>query len=268
MLKTLLQNSIKNLVRNKDRVALSFSGGTDSLCILFSCLDLDIRPTLYTYYVDGYPSEDLKIAKGIAEHYNLKLVKCKIPKDLETLKKDILHMMELSIQGKVNLQCCHGHLYVAKKVKEKQILNGSGIDGIYGTYKTFAFDGSRDSKWIFDDKRQKHIDNKNDDAMQYQSIIYGGHGVDVLFPYRDKLILDSLMQYGWAQINKPRNKHVITKCYNQFTWKGVYRPRGSQQIKAGTRDLHDMLISSNWNTKGRKRVIEIYKDVRESLNGN
>ena len=41
-------------IKNKDSVALLFSGGVDSLSMLFSCFDVGIRPTLYCFTTDGY----------------------------------------------------------------------------------------------------------------------------------------------------------------------------------------------------------------------
>ena len=73
MLRQLLNEYISNEVK-EDKVAILFSGGMDSLSILFTCLDLGIKPTLYSFYLKSYESQDIKSSRAIAKAYDLKLV--------------------------------------------------------------------------------------------------------------------------------------------------------------------------------------------------
>lgn len=244
-------------------IALSFSGGVDSLCILFSLFDMGVKPHLYTYSVFGYPSRDLQYSKAIAKRFNLELTVCQIPSGISTLKKDVVDMLSFGVKGKVNIQCMHGNFYIAQAVKEAQILNGSGIDGLYGTYRTFVFDGSQKNKAIFDKKRVEYYNDPYADAIEYLRNSFAHKNITALFPYHNKEIFDYLLQFSWSQINKPKNKTIIIKEYSEyFNIKRLYRPRGSQQIEAGIRELHDTLLTSDWNTNNRKRVNELYEDIR------
>ena len=267
MFKKLLAKAVGKLLLPTDvslSVALSFSAGTDSLCLLFVLLDSGFKPKLYTYALEGYESQDLKLANMVAQMYGLSLKVCWIPSDLKRLKIDVKRIIKDGIRGKVNIQCMHGHYYVAPRVKEKFIFNGSGVDGLYGAYRTFAFDGSREDKTIFDKVRRKHLANPNADGMIYQSELYSKMGVKVLYPYRDRKIVDFLMKLSWKEINKPRLKYVAIKNFTQFNFiEKLYRARGSQQLVAGVREFHNQLLDTELNVKKRKSVLWLYKDLVE-----
>lgn len=267
MLKEKLKQFIQAAV-NPDDVALSFSGGTDSLGILFSCLELSIKPVLYTYTVQGYPSQDLEYARKVCTRYDLKLNVVTIPSDIGQLVFDVLHMLRDGIRGKVNIQCMHGHYYVAPLVKESQILNGSGIDGVYGVYREVLLNKKAKTQLtVFNEIRQKHLDNPNDDAMIYQTVEYDKHGVKILYPYRHSGFVDILMEKTWDEINRPRMKDIFVREY-QEQFNGFYRQRGSQQIIAGTRELHQKLLQTCYNTKNYKRVDYVYKNMEDDVRLN
>jgi len=253
-IRSMLNKNILKEIKDKKNIALSFSGGTDSLCILFACLKLGIKPTLYTYKIKNIFSKDHDIAQAVAKDYNLNLVVGEILDDDISLLNDVKKMIKDGIKGKVSIQCMHGHYYIAPLVKEKQILNGSGIDGIYGVYKDIAIVGRNDKK-KFDDKRNKHLANPNDDAMIYQTELYKKLGIKVIYPYRKNNILNYLMTLPYKKINSPKLKQIILNEFPEV--KPYWRPRGSQQIIAGTRSLHEKLK----NLYKIKRVDEIYKCI-------
>lgn len=260
MIKEYLIDNIKSL--NETNLALSYSGGTDSNCILFSCLEIGIKPILYTYTVKGYLSPDLQISKRVAEFFKLKLYICEIPKETDSIYNDVMRMFKDGISGKVNIQCMHGHYYVAPQVKEKIILNGSGIDGIYGVYKNMVL-VKKSYKWNI--LRQEHLNKPNDDAMIYQSELFKRYGIQVYYPYRQKNILDYLMSKSYDEINKPKNKIITIKDFQNYYDKitKIYNPRGSQQIRAGTRTLHDNLLGSKYNKWNCKSIIQFYNYLKK-----
>ncbi len=254
----------------KDDVAISFSGGSDSTCLLFSLLELGFNPVLYNYHVEGVFSEDKKRAEIIASQFGLKLVKCPIPYSIDILKDDIFRLIKIGVRGKVCIQCCHGHLYVAEKLTENVIVNGSGIDGLIGSYTNIIRRpeiSKEDNKELFDEERQKHLDNTNDDAMLDQQAIYSNRCV---FPFRTEKMINALMSRSWRELNKPRLKYAVVSEYPEFKRlpKGYYRDRGSQQIMAGTRDFHDLLLGSDLNVNGWQSVVGIYNYMEKIYNAN
>ena len=61
-----------------ENVALLFSGGMDSLSLLLSCLDVGIKPTLYSFKIENIDSDDIKASRRIASIYGLELVEVEI----------------------------------------------------------------------------------------------------------------------------------------------------------------------------------------------
>jgi asparagine synthetase B (glutamine-hydrolysing) len=236
------------------QVGLSFSGGTDSTCLLFSLLELGYQPTLYTYTVAGNESEDLQRAR-------------RIPNALEDVVVDVRKMLRDGIRGKVGIQCMHGHYYVAPLVEQRWIVNGSGIDGIYGVYKTYYQKKALADPVKFNAMRAAHLADPNDDAMLYQTVLYGQFGIKVIYPYRQKNILDTLMDLTWQEMNQPVLKWITLQDYRaEFeALQGYYRPRGSQQIVAGTRELHARLLESPFNRNRRKQINDLYADLLAEL---
>lgn len=243
------------------KVALAFSGGTDSVCLLFSLLKLGFKPRLYTYYLQDTPSDDLYTAEHVAGALGLPLTRCMVPKGLITLWTDVLALADLGITGKVNCQCMHGHIYIARACKEPVIVDGTGADTLYGSFKSVVLAGSRDDKAIFDQHRNKGL-KKLVPQTEFQANLYEWDGIDTLFPYFHPAFVKHLMRFSWRKINTPKLKSLIVNDYPEYNdFKKLYRQRGSQQIIAGTREHHEQLKGSFLNVKKRGRVDEIYKDL-------
>ena len=260
-MRQMVNENLSCLIGDGQSVAVLFSGGTDSTCLLLSLLELGFNPPLYTYVVKGFDSADLQRAQVMSDLHNLPLVVCTVPSDVDSLIRDVRQIIADGVQGKVYIQCMHGHYYVAPKVREDVVVNGSGVDGPCGAYRNLAVIGNWKDQRLFDEARQKHLDNPNDDAMIDQAKCYAQHGVQVIYPYRMKNIIECLMPLSWQQINRPKRKWIILRDYWPEIPARYFRPRGSQQLVAGTRDLHDKLLRTPLNRMGRKRVDEIYKDI-------
>ena len=92
-LRTLLINAIQQEI-NDENVAICFSGGTDSLTCLFCCLELNIKPKLYTFHLEDYVSEDVKISKKVAEYFRLDIQIVPIKKNKNRLVSDIKDLID------------------------------------------------------------------------------------------------------------------------------------------------------------------------------
>lgn len=265
-MRTLLTNSIEQQVQPYgDDIAIAFSGGTDSMCMLLSSLDLGLNPTLYTYYADK-ESKDLQVARTVADKLNLPLIEAQIPTDLNMLINDVKRLLQYGCQGQADLQSTHGHLYIAPKVTQPVILFGDGVDKLYGVYRSFAFNGSKKNNEQFNRARHAMLrKDKEGNTTQYARKVYADHGVVLVSPYRCDAIKQYLMNCSWRRINKPRFKHITVQYYPEIDNMDLYRRRGSAQIVGGVRKLHCNLLDTPLNIKGRKRPLELYNDLRDQL---
>lgn len=270
MMRNLLKKSVQRKIDqsgyDSNNVALALSAGTDSLCILLACLDLDIRPVCYTYCLEDVHSADWELAKEVCQYFDLRFNTVKISSKLTDLIADVKRLVyKYDITKKVNVQCCHGHLYLARVIEEDCILNGSGVDGLYGTYSSMLKAGVTKSLSKFNELRKDHLVNSNDDAMQDQVLIYAIEGgTEVLFPYRNEAITTYLLNHSWEEINTPDFKSITIDEFPEIKENGWYRRRGSQQIIAGIRKLHERLLGTHLNRNNSTRVREVYKGLKEN----
>lgn len=241
MFRELLRKAIEISCNPNRRWGLAFSGGTDSTCILLAALDVHLPVELFTYHLQGMISQDLKKATTIAASLDIPHTLCPIPTDSASLQADIRRLVALGVRGQVRTQCCHGHLYVASAMAARGItgsLNGSGIDGVYGVYKSqcFGTDAERDVL------RREQADDPTVDAIPEQRRIYGRQGISVVLPYRYPAYLSTVLAHSWRELNRPRTKGKVVAEFPEIAEMRSYRPRGSQQLVCGIPEFHARLL--------------------------
>lgn len=248
-------------------VGVLLSGGLDSLGLLTMLHCQQVEVTALTYKVEGYPSVDCARAQCVTANWGVRHEIVEIP--LGTALKDVLYLMRLGFRGQVVLQCLHGHLHIARWLSGQDrhmwlLFNGSGVDGLYEVYVSQAFLG-----WSGEDpaksKRmcQAHLDDPNDDAMQDQAELYHRlAGAFVVYPYRAcPGFVAALMGMNYKEKNHPGRKGVWRRELPEL--RPFQIQRTSQQLGAGTKWLHEkeLLHNPEVNTKGRKRLMEVYGDI-------
>lgn len=70
-MRKIIDDFLEEKIRDKNSVAILFSGGLDSLSLLLSCLDIGIKPVLYTFFLESYESSDIKSSRNIAKIFGL-----------------------------------------------------------------------------------------------------------------------------------------------------------------------------------------------------
>lgn len=265
-LKRLLKKAIQQPIEDKESVALLFSGGTDSLTCLFSLLELGIKPTLYTFFLEGKPNKDLEYSKRVSQHYSLEHVIIEIPYSLADLEEKVVYITKnLPVDRKTNVQCMFPFLYVIPKVKERFIVSGLCADDVYGTAKSVAIKGAKDKK-AFDLIREKTRSSFNSSAyLPIKKYIEEIHEKTFIAPYRNQEVYDYFMQKSWAELNKPKQKQIAIDSFSDyFGAQDIYRKNSNLQVESGIREYHNELIKSQLNINNRRRVDEIYKDLIKS----
>ena len=247
-------------------MALEFSGGIDSFCLLTSLLTVGYRPALYTYVLEGVKSEDAERAKFIAQKHGLKLTLCEIPYDLETLVRDIRKMIRLGIFGIVDIQFAHGHLYTAREISESIVLNGGGPDEYFGTYKDVILAGGSKDKNIFDQMRHKYWADPDFGSRITLKKIFGNR--EVYLPYVSQEIYEYALQFSWEEMNKPKVKWLLQKDYAPEieALDKAFRPqRGNQYFVAGVKPFHEELLKTSYNRKNYKRIDGVYREIKKEM---
>lgn len=266
-LRKLINEHLDKNIIDKSSVALLFSGGTDSLTCLFSLMDLGIRPTLYSFHMEGVIHKDIEISKQVSEHYQLNHKIIEIKRDINQLIEDVKFIISyFKVTRKTNIQCTYPFLHVLPEVKEKFVVSGLCADDLYGTSKSMIIKCSKD-KYIFDKTRDRILSNFDSSAYRLiKQLVENVHNKRFIAPYRDQTIIDFFYKYSWEDLNKPKQKQIAVTAYNEFfRAQKIYRTNVNLQVGSKVREWHSELVETKINKNKRWRVDEIYKDLGREL---
>ena len=159
-------------------IATINSGGIDSTIITYLASQYIDDITSYTINFDE-DSEDLAMARLLAERNNIKLVEVKVPKDDELIKKRFLEVIEtieypLTVQVEVGVMCS----FMAKQISDdgfKVVFSGEGSDEAYGSYGMLRMfsnkpDWSNIRKTLFEKQFYGNLLRGNNIFMKYGTI--------------------------------------------------------------------------------------------------
>lgn len=268
----LLINSVKNsLEEHKDLVkgdvGLLLSGGVDSSLVLFSLLELGVKPNCYTFVVDGYESKDVETSVKMANHFGLNLEIIKIPNTIEKLMYDTVNIVRRFKTGRqITIQCMHPLIHTIPKVKEKVLFNGLNADGLYGASRTCAVQG-KDNQERFNELRWEYMFGKDLSDFYIKDYIES-FGIKSIDPYRAEEIIKFFKPMSWRDMHSPREKNIAYEAFNDYYDKApfkMFRRGKNYQIESKVKQFHEQLLDSSLNTRNRKATQWLYKDIYESI---
>lgn len=254
---------------SEQEVALLFSGGLDSLSILFSCLDLGIKPHLYTFKLDGYDSEDYLVSKRIAKELNLELTEVVVPHDTTQLVLDVFNIIKTyRVKKKTQVQCIHPFLYIVENIKEPIVLTGLCADDLYGSARKMQEIGRKDDTIFYQKRLEKHLDAT---ASSYKFIkeLFTSHNKTFIAPYKDsKDLSEFILNKDLKELHSPKQKNIMYIAYKEELDRySLYRRNSNLQINSHLREFHDNLLLTDLNTKNYKSVTGVYNTIYRDLFG-
>ena len=174
----LLDTAVRKRLLSDVPIATINSGGIDSTIITYLASQYIDDITSYTINFDEN-SEDLAMARLLAERNNIKLVEVKVPKDDELIKKRFLEVIEtieypLTVQVEVGVMCS----FMAKQISDdgfKVVFSGEGSDEAYGSYGMLRMfsnkpDWSNIRKTLFEKQFYGNLLRGNNIFMKYGTI--------------------------------------------------------------------------------------------------
>lgn len=267
MLRKLINNCLEGMIVNRESVAVLCSGGMDSLSVILSCLDLNIKPTLYTFYLKSFPSPDLFSSRKIAETFGLSLVEVVIEDaDVNQLIKDVAHIIErFNVKKKTAIQCIYPFLYVAPKVKEDVVITGLCADDLYGTPRSMA---KHQSSWdVFQGIRQSKVDDPKSSAYQYIKELFEVEGKQFVAPYKESKAITEYMQgLTFKEMHSPKQKMPAYLPYQDEIEKHeLYRRNSNLQCGSMVREWHDKLMKTKLNPNNAKTIVTVYNAMHRAM---
>jgi len=248
------------------------SGGVDSGTLLAASLALGRRPVCFTAHVEGLPSADLATARSMTEEFGLEHVEVAIPSDEEGLRRDVEAVVALTgSSGKVIVQVGQVYLHLARAVSDawyETCAHGMTADNLWGLGKELGIGRAKRGREWFDAERRRYQDGQQY-SNRFMVRLFATFGVALSDPYRHGLLEDLLLSLDLHDLNRPVEKGPAITAFPEFWGRGPWRRReGPLQIVSGVREWHDTLLADpDFNPRGRKRVADLYRDVKERLDG-
>lgn len=245
-------------------VALMYSGGLDSFSLLMCCLEIGIRPHLYTFVQDGFMSEDLRIAKNDAQLYHLPLTIVTIKSDIHSAYSDAKRAISFTKNAKKTVvQNLIPYFYVLPLVKEKNILTGLSADDLWGTTRKQAIDGK--TLTALNKMRAEALNDKTN-ACYYVPKYIKAQGFNCIAPFRTQALFNFFKTLTWDDCNKPKMKNFVYEEWSEyFNQHHIKRYHQNAQVGSGVRETQDKLLSSTYNTRGAKVIAAIYNDIKNVM---
>ena len=260
----------EELIKYKSKdVALLFSGGMDSLSLLLSCLDVGVRPHLYTFKLKNYESEDYKSSVKISKIFNLKLTVININEDLDLLLEDIKYIIQtFKVKKKTQIQCIYPFIHILKEVKEEYILSGLCADDLYGTSRKMQELGRKDLD-EFNKKRLKIHNDITSSSYVYIKQLFEKEGFKFIAPYKsNKELVNYIMNKNFKDLHSPKQKNIMYESYKSELEKyKLYRRNSNLQCNSRIREFHDKLLKTYLNVNNNKSVIAIYNRLYKEIWG-
>jgi len=178
----LLHTAIEKDLFN-DPVALLFSGGTDSLTVLWTLLDLGARVTCYTFQLEHKISNDSRVSQIAACAWNVPLELIIIPhqntKDLACDIRSLIYSMGSS--RKTHVECVWPFTFLSEKIKERQVWTGLNADDLFGSSKSMAIRYGKDVSG-FEHARKKLLNDPSTSGWKFINNICGQRGAELNSP--------------------------------------------------------------------------------------
>ncbi len=231
--------------------AVLMSAGVDSHSVLFSMLELGMKPVCYSFTLDDRESRDFKIARATAKTFGLKFVPIYLPTDPEKIKAGLFAVMKtMKPEGYAAIECLYAFKMAIDAVKETRIGAGLGADLYFVLSKTGCMhfkdnaDGYRLPKFKADQGPKSQL-SKLKAYCESQ-------GKTWFSPWQSKEMLREFVHNSWEEVNKPKQKNPVHEQYAEYMAKvKTYAHTNLQLGDSGiSENFKQLLKDPDWNPNG------------------
>ncbi len=252
------------------------SGGVDSGTLLAGLLESGERPDCYAFRLSLTRCVDFEVARKMADDHELRFVEVIIEQTEEELVRDVRRVIEmLGWSGKAIVQCSMPIMRmceVARADRHRGAVVGTGA--VCLDDRRVATIAGQEGEEAARRYREEKLDDKNrkcgTGAMHRIAQLVDCPLVEPFSetPLREVgLALDFLKASREGSANWPRQKGVALRAFPDFWRRGYWRQNSPLQVNSGVREWHDTLLASSLNTRGAKKVVAIYNDLRKEIFG-
>jgi asparagine synthetase B (glutamine-hydrolysing) len=251
-----------------ENVPLLLSGGTDSGTILAAQLALGGRPDLYSFRIGDKDHEDVRVARLMAETFQLTLQVVDIPRTEEQLVADLAAVSRFVDRPirKSHVQCAQPILHLSRRLQRdghRRAIAGTG--GVVEDNRRCAVLLAREGEYAARTLRRKNLLELAGSATESMHRAAAACEVEMVEPFSSQPFADYSLSLDMADINRPKQKGIALRAFPEFWVSGWYRPNSPLQVNSGIREWHDTLLSSSWNVDDNKDVAAVYRRMARSM---
>lgn len=238
-------------------VALLFSGGTDSLTVLWTLMDLGIPVNAYTFHLSHHKSQDLIFAEKACGHWNIPLT---IVTENNNTKKEIEDMIGV-IQSarKTHVECMFAFWRMIQNVKEKQVFSGILADVLYGSDRDSCIQHSKSIASVFTEYRLKYLREPDTDGVKQAGMICDHFKKQFIAPYTEPELWNTFFGWTLKEMNSPKQKMPALLAFqDRFNEIKIYRKNENLQCESGIREYMESVFGLH--------VRKSYKEILNSVN--
>lgn len=267
-LRPLLLKSLKEKLNGSKDVAILYSGGFESFSCLCLCLELGIKPHLYTFYLEGIESYDIRKARLDAQVFHVPLTEVKIPNDYVRLKEDVFWLIEaLKTTRKTVIQCTYPLLYALPEIDEEYVIIGLERGRPWGLNQKGTTAGYRGLE-AFNEYRNFAIEEQKRNSIHYIVNMINENHICVR-PYDDDDVNDWFMARTYKELNSPHAKQpILDEFAKEHKACVLTLKHASYQVESGLREFHNLLLDdAELNPNHQyKSVVGVYNHIQKLLN--
>jgi len=247
-----------------DRPVLLFSGGTDSLAVFWTLLELSPKLATYTFRLEEKVSQDSRAANAAAAHWGIVnypiVIKDGGAKNTAEEVKRVVR--KIGSARKTHVECAWPFIHIEPRIPEgAQVWCGINADDLYGSARSVATTYGKDaSPRAFAEFRRKLLADEKTSAWEALGKVFDKS--EVVSPYRDPELIDLMCKYSWGELNRPRQKWFVVEAFRkQYEQLAIYRRNDNLQCGSGVRDrMALMLEDESVNNRKHKKVQQLYKE--------
>lgn len=241
------------------KIGLLLSSGLDSNALLFSLLELGMKPVIYSFTLEYRESRDFKIARATAATFGLKFRPIILPIDMPSVKAGLIDVVQnLNATGKSAIECLWALKYSVDRIKEPLITSGLAAD----IYFVLSKKGCMHYKDDADAYRLPRFAAVKGPGSQTSKLKAYCLTVNKrwLSPWLTQQMMDEFKGTSWDQVNKPKQKNPIHEQYPEYLAQvKTYQHTNLQLGDSGISALFtELLKDPEWNRWNYKSMAGVY----------
>ena len=218
------QNNIRTIFENllqhlPEGFAVATSGGISSAALLASAVAVNKKPKVVSFSFFDSHSKDYTYAKAMAQYFKLPFYSVYLPIDQNEINNTVSILInKYKLKKKARIECSFPFYYTAKTCKSYSIttlVTGLCDDGHFGLSKK-AMIHYKHTQEKFDQFRHDYFSDPDAAGRKGIHKICQDQNVDLINPYCDPNVFKLFIGKSWNELNKPKQKYAIRKCYPEL----------------------------------------------------